>query len=208
MCEFCKNGKRDIILNDDGSIICLTADAVVAIDRDTGKKHKNQIAINYCPICGRKLVQLMAEPLSKLAEKCKSCPKSEKCDHKRMELCALMDLPPQNLASATQGILIDNMSTILREEIKSPLSPFRYKDELEKALNERIYKQLFTYGSQKVGERMIKEALLDISKGYVKVFFDGNPVDSIYSVDGITDDESGMKKIQLTFLVKEVLFKE
>lgn len=56
--------------------------------------------------------------------------------------------------------------------------------------------------------KMIKEALLDISKGYVKVFFDGNPVDSIYSVDGITDDESGMKKIQLAFLVKEVLFKE
>lgn len=56
--------------------------------------------------------------------------------------------------------------------------------------------------------KMIKEALLDISKGYVKVFFDDNPVDSIYSVDGITDDESGMKKIQLTFLVKEALFKE
>lgn len=56
--------------------------------------------------------------------------------------------------------------------------------------------------------KMIKEALLDISKGYVKVFFDGNPVDSIYTVDGITDDESGMKKIQLTFLVKEVLFKD
>lgn len=55
---------------------------------------------------------------------------------------------------------------------------------------------------------MIKEALLDISKEYVKVFFDGNPVDSIYSVDGITDDESEIKKIQLTFLVKEVLFKE
>ena len=55
---------------------------------------------------------------------------------------------------------------------------------------------------------MIKEALLDSSKGYVKVFFDGNPVDSIYTVDGITDDESGMKKIQLTFLVEEVLFKD
>lgn len=58
------------------------------------------------------------------------------------------------------------------------------------------------------GRMMIKEALLDSSKGYVKVFFDGNPVDSIYTVDGITDDESGMKKIQLTFLVKEVLFKD
>lgn len=49
-----------------------------------------------------------------------------------------MDLPPQNLASATQGILIDNMSPVLREEIKSPLSPFRYKDELEKALNDTV----------------------------------------------------------------------
>ena len=57
MCEFCKSGKRGIILNDDGSIICLTADTAVAIDRDTGKKHKNQIAINYCPMCGRKLVE-------------------------------------------------------------------------------------------------------------------------------------------------------
>ena len=40
MCEFCKSGKRDIILNDDGSIICLTADTVVAIDRDTCKNIK------------------------------------------------------------------------------------------------------------------------------------------------------------------------
>lgn len=40
MCEFCKSGKRDIILNDDGSIICLTSDAVIAIDRDTGKNIK------------------------------------------------------------------------------------------------------------------------------------------------------------------------
>lgn len=62
----------------------------------------------------------MAEPLSKLAEKCKSCPKSEKCDHKRMELCTLTDLPPQNLASATQGILIDAAMPALREKNKKP----------------------------------------------------------------------------------------
>ena len=54
---------------------------------------------------------------------------------------------------------------------------------------------------------MIKEALLDISKGYVKVFFDGNPVDSIYSVDDITDDESGMKKIQLPILQRGITMK-
>jgi hypothetical protein len=85
----------------------------------------------------------MAEPLSKLAEKCKSCPNSEKCDHKRMELCVLADLPTQNLASATQGILIDNMSPILREA----LSPFRYKDELEKALNDLHFGNMFMYGA-------------------------------------------------------------
>ena len=89
----------------------------------------------------------MAEPLRKLTEKCKNCHKSEKCDHKRMELCALADLPPQNLASATQGILIDNASPILREEIKSPLSPFRYKDELEKALNDFHFGNMFTNGA-------------------------------------------------------------
>jgi hypothetical protein len=89
----------------------------------------------------------MAEPLSKLAEKCKSCPKSKKCDHKRMELCALADLPPQNLSSATQGILIDAAMPVLREEIKSPLSPFRYKDELEKALNDFHFGNMFMYGT-------------------------------------------------------------
>lgn len=89
----------------------------------------------------------MAEHLIKLTEKCKSCPKSEKCDHKRMELCALADLPQQNLASATQSILIDSAEPILREEIKSPLSPFRYKDELEKALNDFHFGNIFTNGA-------------------------------------------------------------
>nr|DAL76881.1 MAG TPA: cytochrome c-556 [Bacteriophage sp.] len=89
----------------------------------------------------------MAEHLSKLAEKCKSCHKSEKCDHKRMELCALAYLPPQNLASATQSILIDNISPILMEEIKSPLSPFRYKDELEKSINDLHFGNMFMNGS-------------------------------------------------------------
>ena len=56
-------------------------------------------------------------------------------------------LPPQNLASATQGILIDNMSPVLREEIKSPLSPFRYKDELEKALNDFHFGNMFMNGA-------------------------------------------------------------
>lgn len=64
-----------------------------------------------------------------------------------MELCALADLSQQNLASATQGILIDNMSPVLREEIKSPLSPFRYKGELEKAINDSHFGNMFMYGA-------------------------------------------------------------
>lgn len=83
---------------------------------------------------------MMAESLSKLAEKCKSCPKVNECNHKEMELCALADLPPQNLASATQGILMDAAMPLMRERIESPLSPFAYKDELENALKERIFK--------------------------------------------------------------------
>lgn len=86
----------------------------------------------------------MAESLSKLSSKCASCPKTEKCNHKRMELCALADLPPQNLASATQGILMDTAMPFMRERIESPLSPFAYKDELENALKERIFKGVLT----------------------------------------------------------------
>ena len=96
------------------------------------------------PYLWQKVGGMMAEPLSKLAEKCKTCPKTEKCDHKRMELCALADLPPQNLASATQGILMDAAMPLMRERIESPLSPFAYNDELENALKERIFKGVLT----------------------------------------------------------------
>lgn len=72
--------------------------------------------------------------LSKLSEKCKSCPKVDTCDHKRMELCALAELPEQNIASVTQSAMQDVAMPLLRERIESPLSPFTYKDELEKEL--------------------------------------------------------------------------
>lgn len=82
-----------------------------------------------------------------MSEECKTCPERDNCDKKKMVECALAELPQQNLASATQGILIDNASPILREEIKSPLSPFRYKDELEKALNDFHFGNMFTNGA-------------------------------------------------------------
>ena len=72
--------------------------------------------------------------LRKLSKKCKSCPKIDTCDHKRMELCALAELPEQNVASAIQSAMQDETMPLLRERIESPLSPFAYKDELEKEL--------------------------------------------------------------------------
>lgn len=61
--------------------------------------------------------------------------------------CALAELPQQNLASATQGFSIDAAMPALREEITSPLSPFRYKDELEKALNDLHFGNMFMNGA-------------------------------------------------------------
>lgn len=78
--------------------------------------------------------------LSKLSEMCKACPKVDKCDRKRMELCALAELPlPQVNMSASQGVLMDAAMPIMRERIESPLSPFTYKDELEKELYKALH---------------------------------------------------------------------
>jgi hypothetical protein len=87
------------------------------------------------------------QSLSKMSEKCKTCPERDDCDNKRMVECALAELPQQNLASATQGFSIDAAMPALREEITSPLSPFRYKDELEKALNDLHFGNMFMNGA-------------------------------------------------------------
>ena len=81
--------------------------------------------------------------LSKLAEKCKACPKVDSCDHKKMEMYALAELPPKMCADIGQNIYANIAAPILRERIDSPLSPFAYKDELEKALNEEHFGSRF-----------------------------------------------------------------
>lgn len=78
----------------------------------------------------------MAKTLSKLSEKCKACPRVDKCDHKRMELCALAELPERVSADIRNIAIVSASIPYMRERIKSPLSPFVYKDELEKALND------------------------------------------------------------------------
>lgn len=81
--------------------------------------------------------------LSKLSEKCKACPRVDTCDHKRMELCALAELPKRATIDAGQIASVSASATILRERIESPLSPFAYRDELEKALNEAHFGNRF-----------------------------------------------------------------
>lgn len=85
--------------------------------------------------------------LSKLSEMCKACPKVGKCDHKRMELCALAEWPPQ--ISIEAGQLTSESAAIppMREKIESQLSPFVYRDELEKALNDYHFGNRFMYGA-------------------------------------------------------------
>lgn len=86
--------------------------------------------------------------LSKLAEKCKACPKVDSCDHKKMEMCALAELPQRAMAEVTATASVSAMALVLRERIDSPLSPFAYRDELEKALNEAHFGSRFmTFGA-------------------------------------------------------------
>lgn len=81
--------------------------------------------------------------LSKLSEKCKACPKVDSCDHKKMEMCALAELPPKMCADADLTASVSVSAPILREKIESPLSPFAYRDEFEKALNEAHFGSRF-----------------------------------------------------------------
>ena len=86
--------------------------------------------------------------LSKLSEKCKAFQRFDKCDHKRMELCTLAELPPKMCVDAGQIASVSAAMPLIRERIESPLSPFAYRDELEKALNEAHFGNRFMmYGA-------------------------------------------------------------
>lgn len=82
----------------------------------------------------------MAESLSKLSERCKICPKVDECDNKRMELCALAELPNRATIDVGQIASVSASAPFMRERIKSP---FVYKDELEKALNDYHFGNCF-----------------------------------------------------------------
>nr|DAH68869.1 MAG TPA: hypothetical protein [Caudoviricetes sp.] len=60
-----------------------------------------------------------------------------------MEMCALAELPPKMRTDAGRIVSVSASAPILRERIESPLSPFTYRDELEKALNEAHFGNRF-----------------------------------------------------------------
>lgn len=56
----------------------------------------------------------------------------------------MIEQPKQISANVSQNIMQDTVMPLMRERIESPLSPFAYKDELENALKERIFKGVLT----------------------------------------------------------------
>ena len=81
--------------------------------------------------------------ITRLAQKCQECSKVNSCGHKSMEMCALAELPTKMCTDAGLTVSVSASAPILREKIESPLSPFTYRDELEKALNEAHFGNRF-----------------------------------------------------------------
>lgn len=78
--------------------------------------------------------------ISQMAEKCQKCPDRDKCDHKRMEMCAYFD-EPQIAMSAGIEAGVSAAVPALRETIQinvGGVMTAAYKDEIEK----EIYKAL------------------------------------------------------------------
>ncbi|MDE7185416.1 MAG: hypothetical protein K2O40_13355 [Lachnospiraceae bacterium] len=78
--------------------------------------------------------------ISQMAEKCQKCPKRDKCDHKRMEMCAYID-DSQIAMSAGVSAGVSAAAPALRETMQINVGGAMttvYKDEIEK----EIYKAL------------------------------------------------------------------
>lgn len=78
--------------------------------------------------------------ISQMAEKCQKCPDRDKCNHKRMEMCAYFD-EPQIAMSAGVGAGVSAAAPALHETMQINVCGVMttvYKDEIEK----EIYKAL------------------------------------------------------------------
>lgn len=88
--------------------------------------------------------------LSKMAEKCQKCPDRDKCDHKRMELCAYI-VEPQIAINAGVGAGASGAASALRETMQINVGGVMtavYKDEIEKELYRALREPLMlNYGA-------------------------------------------------------------
>lgn len=74
--------------------------------------------------------------ISKMAEKCQKCPDRDKCDHKRMEACAYIEIPknaaiPNAMPNGIYGasVNVGGAFTISREKLAK---------EIEQSLSKRF----------------------------------------------------------------------
>ena len=89
--------------------------------------------------------------LSKLAEKCKKCPKVDSCDHKRMEAVACLEMP-KITADISQGISQSMAMPLARETMKINDGHGNmievYKDDIAKQIEQQLFKdRFFEYGA-------------------------------------------------------------
>nr|DAV47900.1 MAG TPA: Rad50 zinc hook motif [Caudoviricetes sp.] len=54
MCDFCRNKKK--IIDGKGNLVLFGAENNMIFDNSDGKEVVGAVKINFCPICGRKLV--------------------------------------------------------------------------------------------------------------------------------------------------------
>ena len=87
--------------------------------------------------------------LSKMAEKCKVCPDRDKCDHKKMELCAYIE--PQIEANSGIGAGMNAAMPALRETMQinaGGIMTTVYKDEIEKEIYKALHEPfVLNYGA-------------------------------------------------------------
>ena len=54
MCDFCRNKKK--IIDGKGNLVLFGAENNMIFDNSDGKEVAGAVKINFCPMCGRKLV--------------------------------------------------------------------------------------------------------------------------------------------------------
>jgi hypothetical protein len=55
MCDFCRNKKK--IIDGKGNLVFFGAENNMMFDNSDGKEIAGAVKINFCPMCGRKLVE-------------------------------------------------------------------------------------------------------------------------------------------------------